>query len=74
MPLYEYTCGGCGRRFEELQRIGADARDIACPACGGRDVVKQHSTFASSVAGSGGSGPMPCGAPNASSCGSGGFS
>jgi len=74
MPLYEYSCRGCGRRFEVLQRVGADARDVACPACGGREVAKQLSTFASTVAGSGASGPMPCGAPSASACGSGGFS
>jgi hypothetical protein len=37
-------------------------------------VSKQFSTFASTVAGSAGaSGAMPCGAPNASTCGSGGF-
>jgi len=74
MPLYEYACSGCGRRFEELQRIGADATGVVCPSCGGRDVVKQHSTFASAVAGSAAAGPMPCGAPNAASCGGGGFS
>ena len=74
MPLYEYRCSGCGRRFEVLQKVGADANDVACPACGGREVAKQYSTFASAVAGSGGSGPMPCGAPDASACGSGGFS
>ncbi len=74
MPLYEYSCRGCGRRFEVLQRIGADANDIVCPACGRGEVAKQHSTFASAVAGSSASGPMPCGAPNASACGSGGFS
>ena len=74
MPLYEYTCRGCGRRFDVLQRVGADARDVVCPGCGGHEVAKQHSTFASAVAGSSGSGPMPCGAPSASSCSSGGFS
>src|SRR5579884_2684608 len=34
MPMYEYECGGCGRRFEQLQRITEDplATD---PECGG---------------------------------------
>ena len=49
MPLYEYICRECGRRFEVLQRVGADASGVTCPKCGGRDVAKQHSTFASSV-------------------------
>ncbi len=32
--MYEYECGGCGRRFEQLQRITEDplATD---PDCGG---------------------------------------
>ncbi len=71
MPLYEYTCHDCGRRFEMLQRVGADRAGVLCPGCGGEEVAKQFSTFASA-------GPsasaMPCGAPNAAACGSGGFS
>ena len=74
MPLYEYRCSGCGQRFEVLQRVGADATDVVCPACGGREVARQHSTFASAVASSTGSAPMPCGAPSTSSCGRRGFS
>jgi putative FmdB family regulatory protein len=73
MPLYEYSCRGCGRRFEVLQRVGADHTGVVCPGCGSVEVAKQFSTFASAVA-SGGGGSMPCGAPNASACGSGGFS
>jgi putative FmdB family regulatory protein len=72
MPLYEYSCRDCGRRFEVLQRIGADASGVSCPGCGGAQVAKQLSTFASAVSSSGAA--MPCGAPNASACGSGGFS
>ncbi len=72
MPLYEYACRDCGRRFEVLQRIGADATGVACPECGSPQVAKQFSTFASAASSSGGA--MPCGAPNATGCGSGGFS
>ncbi len=32
MPIYEFECEGCGRRFEEL--VGAEAEGIACPECG----------------------------------------
>jgi putative FmdB family regulatory protein len=73
MPLYEYACRQCGRRFEVLQRVGADATGVACPECGAEQVAKQFSTFASAVA-SNASGAMPCGAPSAAECGSGGFS
>lgn len=32
MPIYEFECGECGARFEEL--VGAEAAPPACPACG----------------------------------------
>ena len=33
MPIYEYTCQGCGNRFELLTSwSGADAQH--CPECG----------------------------------------
>jgi putative FmdB family regulatory protein len=32
MPVYEFECEECGRRFEEL--IAGDARSLACPECG----------------------------------------
>lgn len=33
MPIYEFECGECGARFEEL--VAADAADVlACEACG----------------------------------------
>src|SRR5690242_17091138 len=34
MPMYEYECGTCGRRFEQLQRITEDAL-TSDPDCGG---------------------------------------
>ena len=74
MPLYEYTCRECGRRFEVLQRVGSDGTGVTCPGCGTGHVTKQFSTFASAVAGGTATGgAMPCGAPSASACGGGGF-
>ncbi|MGE5281487.1 MAG: FmdB family zinc ribbon protein [Chloroflexota bacterium] len=32
MPVYEFECEECGRRFEEL--TGSEAPGVACPACG----------------------------------------
>jgi len=69
MPLYEYRCAQCGRRFEVLQRVGADHDGVACPQCGSVEVSKQLSTFAASVGGV----PAPCGAPSSRECGTGGF-
>jgi putative FmdB family regulatory protein len=35
MPIYEFECGGCGERFEELLTAGATA--VACPRCDSSD-------------------------------------
>jgi putative FmdB family regulatory protein len=32
MPIYEFECGSCGRRFEELTSSGG--APPACPDCG----------------------------------------
>ena len=64
MPIYEYQCPHCERRFEVLQRMGAGAEGLLCPSCGGRDVKRMLSTFA---AGSGSSGSA------GAACGPGGF-
>ena len=34
MPLYEYECTRCGKRFELLQKF-SDPPTATCPACGG---------------------------------------
>ena len=31
MPIYEFECGECGARFEELIAAG---ESVACPSCG----------------------------------------
>ena len=49
MPLYEYRCPGCGRRFEVLQRVGESGSGLVCPACGRPEPDKQYSTFASAA-------------------------
>lgn len=32
MPVYEFDCPSCGRRCEELRRLGEDSPP-ACPSC-----------------------------------------
>ena len=43
MPLYEYTCRGCGAFFELLVRPGTVP---ACPSCQGQDLERALSLFA----------------------------
>lgn len=56
MPLYEYRCLGCGRRFEALRSLNAGTAGLECPDCGRGDLEKEYSTFAGATAGSAGGG------------------
>ena len=40
MPIHDYRCARCGRRFQKLFRSFSEVRDPACPACGASDVTK----------------------------------
>ncbi len=45
MPLFEYGCAACGRRFEQLLSSRDLMAEILCPFCGSEDVSKLLSTF-----------------------------
>jgi putative FmdB family regulatory protein len=70
MPLFEYTCADCGKRFEMLMRGGVTP---VCPSCRSQRVEKQLSAFA--VGATGPKAPaMPAGGPcagcqNPAACG-----
>src|SRR6476620_6030474 len=51
MPLYDYECDACGRRFEVIQKM-SDPVVETCPTCGGR-VHKLQSAPAFQFKGSG---------------------
>jgi putative FmdB family regulatory protein len=40
MPIYEYTCRGCGHEFELLIRTGDAA---VCPSCRGQSLERRSS-------------------------------
>jgi putative regulatory protein, FmdB family len=46
MPIYEYTCNACARRFSALVGVVAGATPPKCPKCGGADLTKLVSRFA----------------------------
>jgi len=39
VPLYDYDCANCGRRFEVIHGVHADP-PTSCPLCGGGPVKK----------------------------------
>jgi putative FmdB family regulatory protein len=52
MPIYEYICQNCNKRFSLLQSIFHDDDSTECSACGSKNVKKIVSSF-SCGAGSG---------------------
>jgi putative FmdB family regulatory protein len=46
MPVYEYECGACGKRFERLVSLSEARRSMGCPKCGSKPVRKLVSVFA----------------------------
>lgn len=45
MPIYEFACKQCEKRFEELISVFREQK-IVCPECGSRKVERLFSTFA----------------------------
>ena len=48
MPIYEYACRDCGRKFEKLVRADTD---LECPQCQSTQLDKQLSVFATAAPG-----------------------
>jgi len=46
MPIYEYSCEGCGNRFEKLVRSSEQVLSAECPSCGDHHINQEYSTFA----------------------------
>jgi len=50
MPIFEFTCDRCGKRFERL--VFASSKDpVPCPDCGSVETMKLFSVFASAGGG-----------------------
>lgn len=66
MPIYEYTCQGCGAHFEQLQRSVSHEVKPKCPTCGSPKTNRALSLFA---VGSESGGKGSAGASSAPICG-----
>ncbi|HOO17867.1 MAG: zinc ribbon domain-containing protein [Phycisphaerae bacterium] len=64
MPIYEYTCSGCGRLFEQLVQSREQEAELACPHCGSRKLERQLSVPAAPRVAAGSTPPPPCGGCN----------
>lgn len=45
MPLFDYVCGGCGHRFEQIARSKDDSEGGICPKCARPGANVQISRF-----------------------------
>jgi putative FmdB family regulatory protein len=52
MPIYEFECGGCGHRFDRLQKLSDDDPTI-CPVCQAPRLHRRVSAPSFRLAGSG---------------------
>lgn len=46
MPMYEYLCRDCGKRYEQLRRMQYADSDLECPECHSQKIERLLSTFA----------------------------
>jgi len=65
MPLFEYRCPNCQRRFEKLVRLADRTEEAICPHCGYERAERLISAFA--IAGGSHTG-RGLGSKEASSC------
>jgi putative FmdB family regulatory protein len=68
MPIFEFVCKECELVFEELI-FGFNTDNVVCPSCGGQQVRKKMSTFASKSGSDGSS--LSFGSTSATSCSTG---
>jgi putative FmdB family regulatory protein len=45
MPIFEFRCNSCSRKFATLVGMTADGSDIVCPHCGAHEATKLISRF-----------------------------
>jgi len=46
VPVYEYTCQSCNKKFDQLVRTMSAAPASKCPECGSAKTVRALSVFA----------------------------
>jgi putative FmdB family regulatory protein len=76
MPIFEFKCARCEKKFDVLFRSQSDKPKMSCPKCGCKNAKKQFSVFGMSRGGSGGdyssassSSGSSCSGCSKSSCG-----
>jgi putative FmdB family regulatory protein len=73
MPIYEYICFDCGKKFEAIRPIKDADKTIECVKCQSEHTGRQLAVFFASSGGKvlagGGGGCGSCGGGSCASCG-----
>jgi putative FmdB family regulatory protein len=53
MPIYEYKCAKCGKKFELFRNMSDREKETRCPGCGAESVERIFSLFGTMLPGIG---------------------
>ncbi|MFH1195780.1 MAG: zinc ribbon domain-containing protein [bacterium] len=60
MPVFEYKCNDCGKKFDILHKSSANLSEVICPACQSKNSKKLLSSFSASTSSAGFDGGSSC--------------
>lgn len=49
MPIYEYKCNKCNKKFEFFHKSISSEEQVTCPDCSSSEIKKMFSKFSASV-------------------------
>jgi putative FmdB family regulatory protein len=49
MPVFEYKCSSCDKKFEVLHKSSVNQNQVSCPDCNSKKTTKLFSSFSPSV-------------------------
>ncbi len=52
MPIFEYKCNDCNKKFEVLHKSSANLEEVVCPDCQSKNHKKLLSSFSASTSSS----------------------
>jgi len=49
MPIFEYKCNDCGKKFDVLHKSSSNLEEVICPDCQSKSNKKLLSSFSASM-------------------------